>query len=184
MTVLPTQLTVVPLFLPVVWLWSHLCPVQHSTLPSHFAVRQCRQRVKLMASGDLTLPTMSVEMEVKAYKNISYFLFPCSYAAMHTYRYPNMHAGTSFSGEKVELSTGGALAITAVLCSVVFFVLGVLSTLLVVYCITAKRAKYSVSSSSTEPQIPAPLYEEVTTTDTKPRGIELNENIAYGPARL
>ena len=87
-------------------------------------------------------------------------------------------------GSNVELSTGSVAAITAVLCSVVFFALGVLSTLLVVYCLSStakRRAQYSVSSSSTEPQTPAPVYEEVTKPDTLPRVIDLNENIAYGP---
>ena len=85
-------------------------------------------------------------------------------------------------GSNVELSTGSAVAITTVLCSVVFFALGVLSTLLVVYCLSSaakRRAQYSVSSSSTEPQ--TPVYEEVTKPDTLPRVIDLNENIAYGP---
>ena len=83
------------------------------------------------------------------------------------------------------LSTGSAVAITAVLCSVVFFLIGFVLGLLTHYCLSSsakRRAQYSVSSSSTEPQTPAPVYEEITKPDTLPRVIDLNENIAYGPA--
>ena len=82
------------------------------------------------------------------------------------------------------LSTGSVAAITAVLCSVVFLLIGIALGILIHYCLSssAKRAQYSVSSSSTEPQTPAPVYEEVTKPDTVPRVIDLNENIAYGPA--
>ena len=91
-----------------------------------------------------------------------------------------------FTSVVPPLSTGVSVAITAVLCSVAFFALGVLSTLLVVYCLSStakRRAQYSESSSSTEPQTPAPVYEEISITDTKPKAIELSENIAYGPTR-
>ena len=88
-----------------------------------------------------------------------------------------------FTSVAPPLSTGASVAITAVLCSVAFFALGVLSTLLVVYCLSStakRRAQYSVSSTE-----PAPVYEEIsiTVTDTKPKAIELSENIAYGPTR-
>ena len=102
-----------------------------------------------------------------------------AYIIMHVI-YPGPMGGSS----TVVLSTGVSVAITAVLCSVVFFALGVLSTLLVVYCLSStakRRAQYSVSSSSTEPQTPAPVYEEVTKPEILPRVIDLNENIAYGP---
>ena len=84
------------------------------------------------------------------------------------------------------LSTGSAVVITAVLCSVVFFLLGTVCGMLIHYCLSStakRRAQYSVSSSSTEPQTPAPVYEEIPATDTKPKAIELSENIAYGPKR-
>ena len=83
------------------------------------------------------------------------------------------------------LSTGSVAAITAVLCSVVFLLIGIALGILIHYCFgstTKRRAQYSVSSSSTEPQTPAPVYEEITKPDTLPRVIDLNENIAYGPA--
>ena len=89
-------------------------------------------------------------------------------------------------GTTIELSTGSAVAITAVLCSVVFLLIGFVLGLLTHYCLSStakRRAQYSVSSSSTEPQTPAPVYEEISATDTKPKAIELSENIAYGPAR-
>ena len=82
------------------------------------------------------------------------------------------------------LSTGSAVAITAVLCSVVFILIGFVLGLLTHYCLSStakRRAQYSVSSSSTEPQTPAPVLEEISTTDTKPKAIELSDNIAYGP---
>ena len=89
-------------------------------------------------------------------------------------------------GTTIELSTGSAVAITAVLCSVVFLLIGIALGILIHYCLSStakRRAQYSVSSSSTEPQTPAPVYEEISATDTKPKAIELSENIAYGPAR-
>ena len=89
-------------------------------------------------------------------------------------------------GTTIELSTGSAVAITAVLCSVVFLLIGIALGILIYYCLSStakRRAQYSVSSSSTEPQTPAPVYEEISSTDSKPKAIELSENIAYGPTR-
>ena len=89
-------------------------------------------------------------------------------------------------GTTIELSTGSAVAITAVLCSVVFLIIGIALGILIHYCLSStakRRAQYSVSSSSTEPQTPAPVYEEISATDSKPKAIELSENIAYGPTR-
>ena len=89
-------------------------------------------------------------------------------------------------GSNVELSTGSAVAITAVLCSVLFLLIGAVCGGVVVYCLSStakRRAQYSVSSSSTEPQTPVPVYEDIITVDTKPKAIELSENIAYGPTR-
>ena len=88
------------------------------------------------------------------------------------------------TGSSIVLSTGSAVAITAVLCSVVFFLLGAVCGMLIHYCLSStakRRAQYSVSSSSTEPQTPAPVLEEISATDTKPKAIELSDNIAYGP---
>ena len=95
-------------------------------------------------------------------------------------------AGATVGGSNVELSTGSVVAITAVLCSVVFLLIGIALGILIHYCLSStakRRAQYSVSSSSTEPQTPAPVYEEISATDTKPKAIELSENIAYGPTR-
>ena len=92
----------------------------------------------------------------------------------------------TMGGSNIVPTTGSVAAITAVLCSVVFFLLGTICGMFIHYCLSStakRRAQYSESSSSTEPQTPAPVYEEISATDTKPKAIELSENIAYGPTR-
>ena len=85
------------------------------------------------------------------------------------------------------LSTGSEVAITAVVCSLVFFILGSLFGALCQYWITLIRVRRSKTSSSRGPTPPAGstpvVYEEVSPDPHAGRkgGIELTENVAYGP---
>ena len=90
-----------------------------------------------------------------------------------------------------ELSTGSAVATTAVVCSMVFFVIGVLvgalcGHLATVYRFSKQRnLKQSDSVNNgepTPPARPAPVYEELVPPElfTKEKDIELKENVAYG----
>ena len=76
------------------------------------------------------------------------------------------------------------MIITAVVCSLVFFTLGMLVGVLCLHCATVVRVRKSKNSSPTPPATSiAVVYEEVspdTNTGTK-SDIELKDNVAYGP---
>ena len=89
------------------------------------------------------------------------------------------------------LSTGIAVATTAVVCSLVFLVIGVLVGVLCGHWATVYRfnkqrnLRQSDSVKNSEPTPPAgpvPVYEELVPPEllTKEKDIELKENFAYG----
>ena len=82
------------------------------------------------------------------------------------------------------LSTRSAVAITAVVCSLVFLVIGVLVGTLcghwtTIHRLSKQKQADSVNSEPLPPAAPVPVYEELTSHEGK--HIELKENVAYGP---
>ena len=83
------------------------------------------------------------------------------------------------------LSTGSAVAITAVVCSLVFLVIGVMVGALcghwtTIYRLGKQKQSGSINNSEpTQPATPVPVYEELASPEGK--HIELKENVAYGP---
>ena len=84
-----------------------------------------------------------------------------------------------------------AAVISAVVCSVVFYIGGVVSTILVYLAITRcketrKQVAITSSGRSEAPNTAAPVYEDIVPTpglDREKAGIELQENVAYGPVK-
>ena len=80
-----------------------------------------------------------------------------------------------------QLSAEGALALSAVICSTIFFMLGMLCMYLTMRC------KQSHTTKNDRPdvvlaQLPAPVYEDIDLHAPKiKQTIELKENVAYGP---
>ena len=79
------------------------------------------------------------------------------------------------------------MATTAVVCSVVFLVIGVLVGALcghwtTVYRLSKQRNLKQPDSVTTPPAGPAPVYEELVSPEllTKKKDIKLKENVAYG----
>ena len=92
-------------------------------------------------------------------------------------------------GNSDTLSTASQVIITAIICSVVFLLLGMFLGALFYHC-AAVRYKRKVSThdcSAPPPPTSAPaIYEEVSPDSPTGRKkndniIELNENVAYGP---
>ena len=84
-----------------------------------------------------------------------------------------------------SLSTETAVAITAVFCLLVVFIIGALSGTLFTVCINRwnKRGHSSKPAPNTQEQQQAvAVYEEVDTLQSQ--NIELRENVAYEPANL
>ena len=83
-----------------------------------------------------------------------------------------------------QLSYGGALTLTGVICSTVFFVLG---TVFGTLCLSViLRYKQSHANKNDQPaETPLPVYEDIhaspLTTGNNKQSIELKENVAYGP---
>ena len=79
------------------------------------------------------------------------------------------------------------MLVTAIICSLVFFVLGMLAGALFHYWATVRcvcKVKQSSSNSPTPPAATAPVvYEEVSPDSHSERkcDIELKDNLAYGP---
>ena len=84
-----------------------------------------------------------------------------------------------------------AAVISAVVCSVVFYISGVVSGFLIFLVIirckeTRKQVAITSSGSSEAPNTAAPVYEDIVPTpglDREKAGIELQENVAYGPVK-
>lgn len=83
-----------------------------------------------------------------------------------------------------SLSPAAVTATTAVVCSLVAFVIGVLCGVVITVCISwwnKKRCSSKPTSNIQEQQQTVPVYEEVETPSQK---IELKENMAYGPVKI
>ena len=91
--------------------------------------------------------------------------------------------------EPSELSTGAAIAITAVIIFIIAFILGALTSALVIcLCYNPRRLKAPQTSTSTSGTTsalpPGPVYEELTTGDKKRADqMEMKGNVAYGPSK-
>ena len=85
---------------------------------------------------------------------------------------------SSFSGSSSpQLSYGGAVALTAVICSVVFLVIGVVLGMLC--CFFTLRHKQSHATHRDVP--PLPVYEDIHVSPTSIKeDIDLKECVAYG----
>ena len=84
------------------------------------------------------------------------------------------------------LSSRSQVIITAIICSLVFLLLGMFLGGLIIYCFMRLKDKLKVTSSSrAAPTASAPaIYEEVSPdshTVGRKNVIELSENVAYGP---
>ena len=85
-----------------------------------------------------------------------------------------------------QLSNGATLAIVAVICSTVFFILGTVFRSLCVYCVPKCKQLYNrkYGHQLSVSQQPVPDYEDVhhTTHSLEPdkHTIKLEENVAYG----
>ena len=81
-----------------------------------------------------------------------------------------------------ELSCGGALTLTGVICSTVFFVLGMLCSFLI---LKYKQSHANKNDQPAETQPPLPVYEDIhvspPSTGNNKQSIELQGNVAYGP---
>ena len=87
---------------------------------------------------------------------------------------------TTSTGSGNTLSTGIQVTITAIVCSLLCFTLGVLVGALFNRCVTVR----CLCKSKSVPTSPAPVvYEEVSPDSYTRRknDIELSENVAYGP---
>ena len=88
-----------------------------------------------------------------------------------------------------QLSTEGALVLTAVICSTVVFVCGAIFGMSCLYLVT--RCKQSLPTTKNDQasgtHLPVPVYEDVQVSPQSPKQqhdkqtIELKENMAYGP---
>ena len=82
-----------------------------------------------------------------------------------------------------SLSTTAAVAIAAIICSLVTFITGTVCGALVPVCISRWNKKGCSSKpvpNTQEQQVAAVVYEEVETQSKK---IELKANVAYGPVK-
>ena len=106
-------------------------------------------------------------------------------------RYSTMQLYMNAGVDTGELSTGSAVATTAVVCSLVFLVIGVLVGVLCGHWTTVyrfskqgnlKQSNPLNNSETTPPAGPVPVYEELVSPEllSKEKDIELKENVAYG----
>ena len=85
-----------------------------------------------------------------------------------------------------KLTTAASIA---VICSVVFYIGGVVSGLLIYLAITRcketrKQVAITSSGRSEAPNKTAPVYEDIVLTPAREQaGIELQGNVAYGPLK-
>ena len=82
--------------------------------------------------------------------------------------------------------------ISAVVCSVVFYIVGVVSTIMIYLAITRckeprirKQVAITSSGRSEAPNTAAPVYEDILVPipGREQAGIELQENVVYGPIK-
>ena len=93
---------------------------------------------------------------------------------------------TFIGKSSLQLSHGGVVTLTAVICSTVFFVLGTVFGMLCLYFIFRyKQSHANKTDQLAETPPPLPVYEVIhvsppPTADNK-QVIELKENVAYAP---
>ena len=85
-----------------------------------------------------------------------------------------------------QLSYGGALTLTGVICSTVFFVVGTVFGMLCSFLILRyKQSHANKNDQPAETQPPLPVYEDIhvspLSTRNNKQSIELQGNVAYGP---
>ena len=85
-----------------------------------------------------------------------------------------------------QLSYGGALSLTGVICSTVFFVVGTVFGMLCLSVILRyKQSHANKNDQPVETLPPLPVYEDIhvspPSTENNKQSIELKENVAYGP---
>ena len=117
---------------------------------------------------------MHVIAVLYSYISYSHLKFQCSFEM-----YKN--AGPRNSD---TLSTASQVIITAIICSLIFLLLGFFLGALSYHCAAVQRDKPKLNTISTPSTPPAPvIYEEVSPDSHTERknDIELNENVAYGP---
>ena len=94
-----------------------------------------------------------------------------------------MYAGCGPCGN--EFSNGSKVIIAAIVCSVVFLLLGIFLGVLFHYCFMGHKGKFKLTRNNlTQHVASAPaIYEEVSPDSRTERKnvIELSENVAYGP---
>ena len=83
----------------------------------------------------------------------------------------------------VQLSHGAVIVLTAVICSIVFFVIGCVVGVLCLQCIL-KCKKESATEKEQDVPVPVPIYEDIHTISCRRKTIELNGNEAYGQTKL
>ena len=91
--------------------------------------------------------------------------------------HPNLLSSITSPTTETSLSTATAIAITAVVCSLVMFITGALFGALLTVGISRRNKKRCGSK-------PAPITQEqhpVGTEEVQSHKIELEENVAYGP---
>ena len=82
-----------------------------------------------------------------------------------------------------SLSTAAAVALAAIVCSLVVFITGAVCGILLTVCISRwnkKRHSSKPAPNTQEQQQTVAVYEEV---DTQNKKIELEYNVAYGPVK-
>ena len=91
--------------------------------------------------------------------------------------HPILLSSITSSTTETSLSTATAIAITAVVCSLVMFITGTVCGVLLTVCISRwnKKRHSSKPAPNTQEQHP------VGTEEVQSHKIELEENVAYGP---
>ena len=91
--------------------------------------------------------------------------------------HPILLSSITSSTTETSLSTATAVAITAVVCSLVMFITGTVCGVLLTVCISrwSKKRRSSKPAPNTQEQHP------VGTEEVQSHKIELEENVAYGP---
>ena len=109
-------------------------------------------------------------------------MFPFRYLKLlYIFNKTSKYAGNN----SPQLSCGGALSLTAVICSTIFFVLGTVFGMLCLYFILRYKQSHAIKTDQpAETQPPFPVYEDIHVSPPSTHNkqvIELKENVAYGP---
>ena len=92
-----------------------------------------------------------------------------------------IHSVLSDLIKHTTISTTAACAIVGVVCSIVFYIGGVVSVLLIHYAITRSKQGAVTTSGRSDAPNTNPMYEDIDVMLPQPdqAGIELQENVAY-----